>query len=440
VTVTLPPVGPPRVVPLPPVAEARLPGGLRVVAVRRAGVPLVEVRLRVPFAGTDLAAAALLSDTLLTGTATRSRSAIAGALQAMGGSLSASVDADRLALGGSALSRDLPDLLGLLAELLSGAAYPAEEVEGERARLGDRLAVALSQPARLARDRLLARCYGDHPYGRELPEPAEIAAVDPETVRALHAQRVAPEGSLLLLVGDLDPDDALDAVAGTLEGWKGGEGWTNPPGEVDPPPPPPVVAPLLVDRPGAVQTTIRMGGTAPARDDQGYAAAKLANLVFGGYFSSRLVANIRERRGYTYSPRSGIEHAHAGSLLTVAADVATEVTAPAMVEIGYELGRITSLPVGDDELEAARRYATGSLALSTATSAGLASTLAALLQVGLGLDYLHDHPRDLATVTVDDVRAAARELLAPSRLVTVLLGDAERTAEDLAALTPLERA
>jgi predicted Zn-dependent peptidase len=202
----------------------------------------------------------------------------------------------------------------------------------------------------------------------------------------------------------------------------------------------PAVPALLVDRPGAVQTTVRMGGAAPLRSDPDYPAAKLANLVFGGYFSSRLVANIRERRGYTYSPRSAIEHGVAGSLLTVAADVATEVTAPALLEISYELGRIASLPVEPEELEAARRYAVGSLALSTATGAGLASTLAALLSAGLDLTYLRDHPRALVTVTADDVLAAARALLGPATLVTVLVGDAERIAPQVAALAPVQQA
>lgn len=434
-----PPVGPPAEVRLPPSATTDLEG-LRVVAVRRAAVPLVEVRLRVPFAGAEPdhdAAAALLAETLLAGTARRSRAEIAAALQGIGGSLSASADADRLAVGGSALARELPALLGILAEALVGAAYPDPEVEGERIRVAERVTVARSQPGRIARDALLARRYGSHPYGRELPEPGALEGVDAERVRALHSARVQPPGSVLVLVGDLDPEAALESVGAALGGWGGATAEAAP--GVPPPPPSPAGPALLVDRPGAVQTTIRLAGPAPARADESYAAAKLANLVFGGYFSSRLVANIRERRGYTYSPRSSIEHAVADSLLTVAADVATEVTAPALVEIRYELGRIASLPVEPGELEAARRYAVGSLALSTATQAGLASTLAALLQVGLGLDYLAEHPRALEAVTVEEVQAAAQRMLAPTALVSVLLGDASATTDAVAAITPVVR-
>ncbi len=433
----IPAVGPARASDLPPAGSAVLGNGMRVVAVRRAAVPMVELRLRMPFAAADTATGAVLAETLLTGTTERSRAEIDQALQAMGGALSASVNSDRLAVGGSALARDRSDLLGLLAELLTAATYPDREVTTERNRLGERLAVARSQPARIAREALLARRYGSHPYGRELPEPAAVAEVDAEDVHALHKDRVAPEGAVLVLVGDLDPDAAIATAEDALAAFqKAGD---SHPG-VPPPPPPPTAPPLLVDRPGAVQTTIRIGGPAPARIDPSYAPAKLANLIFGGYFSSRLVANIRERRGYTYSPRSAIEHSLADSLLTVSADVATEVTAPALLEIAYELGRIATVPVEPDELEAARRYAIGALTLSTATSAGLASTLAALLQVGLDLDYLRDHPRALEAVTLEDVTAAARRLLAPAGLVTVLLGDADRTTDSVAALTPVARA
>ncbi len=435
--------GPPPVLPsperaLPPSAQTALPSGLRVVAVRQAGVPLVELRLRIPragAAGAPLGPATLLAETLFTGTPRRDQVRLAGDLQSLGGALGASLDADRLGIGGSALAEHLPALLDLLAEVLTSATYREREVTGERSRLAERLAVARSQPARRAREALLARLYGAHPYGRELPEVDEVAGVAPAALRALHAEHVRPDGAVLVLVGDLDPDAALATTEARLGGWPAGGAAAA---ATAPPAAPPHRPLLLVDRPGSVQTTIRLGGAAPGRADPAYAAAKLANLVFGGYFSSRLVANIRERRGYTYSPRSSIEHSVASSLLTVAADVRTEVTAAALVEIAYELGLMATVPVTDGEVEAARRYAIGTLALSTATQSGLASTVAALAQVGMGLDFLADHPRALAAASTADVTAAARTLLAPSALSTVLLGDAAAVAGEVGALGPVE--
>src|SRR5581483_2801744 len=168
---------------------------------------------------------------------------------------------------------------------------------------------------------------------------------------------------------------------------------------------------VLIDRPGAAQSNVRIGGPALTRRDAGLPALQLANMVFGGYFSSRLVENIREDKGYTYSPHALIDHSTAGSNLLVEADVATEVTGPALMEIGYEMGRVALLPVGEEELENARQYAIGSLQLSTATQAGLATMITSLVAAGLDLDWLREHPGRLAKVTVDEVGAQAARFL-----------------------------
>jgi predicted Zn-dependent peptidase len=169
-----------------------------------------------------------------------------------------------------------------------------------------------------------------------------------------------------------------------------------------------------------------------------YAATVLANLVFGGYFSSRWVSNIREDKGYTYSPHSAMEHLGAGSRLVAGADVATEVTAPALLETLYELGRIATVPVAQEELDQARRYALGALALGTSSQAGLAGQLSQLAGVGLGLDWLKEHAAALQRVTVDDVLTAGARWLAPAALTPVLVGDAEAVADSVGLLVDLE--
>ena len=426
---------------LPTVSDTTLDNGLRVLAVRRAGVPLVELRLRVPFAapagkggGPHVARAALLGDTLLSGTEHRTASQVAVDVQSLGGQLSASTDADRLAFGGSVLTTGLPGLLSLLAEVLTSASYPGSEVAGERDRLVQELAIARSQAGVVAREALMGRMYAGHPYALDLPTADAVAAVRPKHLRALHADRVVPAGSVLVLVGDLQPARAVALVERSFAGWTTSR---------DALPLPPVPAQvgrtaLLLDRPGAVQTTIRLGGGALARTDDGYAALALANLVFGGYFSSRWVANIREDKGYTYSPHSSIDHAPAGSRWVAGADVATDVTAPALLETMYELGRLATVPVAQEELDHARRYATGALSLGTASQAGLASTVSQLAGAGLGVEWLRDYPKALASVTVEQVREAAARWLSPTALTPVLVGDTATIADGLRALVDLE--
>ncbi len=440
---TVPPLAKQRVAKFPTVTDTVLDNGLRVLAVRRPGVPLVELRLRVPFAApsgkncmTHVARATLLADTLLSGTDRRDATQIAVDLQTLGGQLSASTDADRLGMGGSVLSAGLPGLLELLSELLTSAAYPKREVEGERDRLVQELAIHRSSAGVVAREALMARMYGDHPYALDLPTAEAVEDVRPKHLRALHKARIAPAGSILTLVGDISPARATAQVAKALAGWSAlGKSVETPlaPNQVG-------RTALLVDRPGAVQTTMRFGGAAPSREDPGFAAAVLANLVFGGYFSSRWVANIREDKGYTYSPHSGIDHPPAGSRLSAGADVATAVTAPALLETLYELGRIATVPVDQAELDMARRYAIGSLALGTASQAGLAGLLSQLSALGLGVQWLRDYPKALEAVTVDDVLVAGARWFSPSVLTLVLVGDTAVVADSLRTLVELETA
>ncbi|MGV9804993.1 M16 family metallopeptidase [Micromonospora chersina] len=429
----LPALGPNRRLKLPQQAERTLGNGLTVIAVRRSAIPLVELRLWMPFGRTHLARGGMLAQTLLSGTETHTATQLAAELQKVGGGLSAGVDPDRLMLSGAGLVTGLDRMLELLADVLTGATYPADWVETERDRLVDRIQVAQSQPAHLARTALLKRIYGRHPYAVQTPEPDQVRAVKPPVLRRLHAERVHPAGAVLVLVGDVQPERALDAAERALSGWQG----DGQPAELPPAPPLEPGPLLLVDRPGSVQSSLRIALPAVPRTHPDHAALQLANLVFGGYFSSRWVENIREDKGYTYGPHSLVEHSVAGSVLVAAAEVATEVTAPALLETLYELGRLATVPPKPDELEQARQYALGTLQLGMSTQAGLASLTSAYAGNGLRLDFLAEHAARLAAATVDDVTAAAARYLAPAQAVTVVLGDAERVADSLATLTPV---
>ncbi|MEU5787740.1 pitrilysin family protein [Micromonospora purpureochromogenes] len=431
----LPPLGPTRKLKVPKQAERRLANGLTMIAVRRPAVPLVELRLWMPFGRTHLARGAVLSQTILSGTQTHTATQIAAELQKVGGGLSAGIDPDRLMLSGAALVTGLGRMLELAADVLTDATYPADWVGTERDRLIDRIQVAQSQPAHLARTALLKRIYGNHPYAVQTPEPDQVRAVKPPALRKLHAERVHPAEAVLVLVGDVRPERALDAAEQALSGWRGDTRG------VDLPPTPPLEPGplLLVDRPGSVQSSLRIALPAVPRTHPDHAALQLANLVFGGYFSSRWVENIREDKGYTYGPHSSVEHSVAGSVLVAAAEVATEVTGPALLETTYELGRLASLPPKPDELEQARQYALGTLQLGMSTQAGLASLTSAYAGNGLRLDFLAEHAARLAKATPEDVAEVAARYLAPTKAVTVVLGDADRIEGQLAALTPVRR-
>jgi predicted Zn-dependent peptidase len=433
----LPPLGDQRAVAgLAPVSRT-LPSGLRVIVVARRTVPTVELRLRVPLAGaepTHPARAELLASAILSGTERRGRVEIDDELAGIGGDLAVMVDPERLLVSGSGLAAGLPTLLDVLADLLTSATYPDSDFGRERERLVERITVARSQPRTLAREALQRRRYGDHPAAREMPLAQDVAAVAPDDVRALHQAAVLPSGSSLVLVGDLDPDQAIDQVAKALGDWSTA-GQASELAEL------PMLTGrdlLLVDRPGAVQSQLRLSAQAVPRTDERYAAVQLANLMFGGYFSSRLVENLREDKGYTYSASSHLEYTPSAATLLVETDVTTEVTAAALLETRYEMARLSAVPPTEADLESARNYAIGSLLISLDSQPGLASTLSGLAGVGLGAEWLSGHPARLAAVTPDQVARAAEEFFTPTAFTGVVLGDTSVVGTRLRALGGVE--
>jgi predicted Zn-dependent peptidase len=343
-------------------------------------------------------------------------------VQRIGGSLHASPHGDWFLLSGSVLAEHLAEMLEIVAEVLSDASYPAGEVAADRSRVAEEVLIDLSRPEVLAGQELRRRLYPRHPYATGLPSPGSLGRV------AL---------GHLVLVGDLAPKRALSAVARALEPWL-----SRSPGDpAQPLVPVPALrlGPLqLFDRPGAVQSSVRVARLAPGRGDPEWPAAALANMIFAGMFASRLVENLRERHGYTYSPRASFDHGRAGSAYVIEAEVATESTAASLIETTYELGRIATLGVTDAEHEAAQRYALGTLGYQTATQAGLANTLVGLGVVGLDPGYLARYATALKRTKRVEVEAAARRLLAPSQMVTVVLSDAEAVSSTLALVDDVQ--
>jgi len=294
--------------------------------------------------------------------------------------------------------------------------------------------MARAQPRTIAREALQRKRFGDHPITREMPTEAEVAAVTADQVRALQAAGVVPGGAILTVVGDIDPAAALDLVGARLGGWAG----DHPARALSAPPPITPSPLLLVHRPGSVQSQLRLSAPGLSRTDPDHPALQLANLVFGGYFSSRWMENIREDKGYTYGAHSGLEQIPGGAVLSAETDVASDVTAPALLETRYELGRMAVVPPTPAEIDAARAYAIGSLLISLDSQGGLASMLTALAVDGLGVEWLRGYPARLAAATPEHVAAAARRFFAPSAFTGVLVGDADVIGPGVRALGGIE--
>jgi zinc protease len=432
---TRPGTGPLKAPKSPELLDTELSGGVRAIIVRQRALPLVELRLAVPLGAAVIkkpAPSSVLSRSLFAGTDRHDRLGFAEAVESLGGHLGAHMDEDRFVIAGSVLAENFGQLLELLAEILTGATYPDDEVRADRTRAADETVIAMSQPEVLASQALRRRLFPGHPYSTPMAPPAALRRVNAPELRSLHQVVLDPALATLVLVGDIQPARARDVADAALGVWLERRGHASADLE------PAVIGrpgPLeLVARPGSVQSNLRLAGNAPDLADPDWPAASLAQSVLGGMFSSRITANLRERNGYAYSPRSRIRHARAGSTLVLAADVATAVTAAALVEARYEFGRLATVGITDEELELARRYLVGRFSFETATLPGLASTLGALAINGVGLGYLVSYPKAVIAATKERVDEAARRYLAPSQLITVVVSDPEAVADQLSVV------
>ena len=430
----LPPLGPQRPVPAPRVEESTLPNGLAIQVVPWPGVPLVGIRLVTRAGFTDDPAglpglARLLSAALREGTTSRAGADLADLAQGAGGDLSAGAGPDSLTVAASGLASRTPLLLDLVADVARRPAFPGDAVERVKDLAREELETSESEPFFLAVRAFAREAYGSHPYATVSPTAGSIDAVEPGLLAAEASRRLRPDRALLLVAGDVDPEEVRTEAERLFGGWRGS-------GEPPVPGPGPV-APrgarriLVVDRPGSVQTNLLVGNLGFPRTDPDAYALELAMTVYGGSFTSRLVQNLREAKGYTYSPGAGASWlAGCGTVRSFAA-VRTEVTGAALNEVLYEMERMATTEPTDEEMERAFRRDAGSLAISLQTAAGVADELARLWVLGLPPGEIGRIVPGLAEVTKDGVRRASRRVFGTGGARVVAVGDAAAIREEL---------
>ncbi|HUY97085.1 MAG TPA: pitrilysin family protein [Verrucomicrobiae bacterium] len=429
----LPAIGPVPDLRLRRPVRTQLEGGTRTTIVAHATVPRLELRLAVP-AGSAHASvpgsAELLSHTLLAGTRVRDGATLAQDLQMIGADLHVSQDGDVLVLSGSVLSEHEQELYELVAEVVTGPAFPADELQLERGRIAEQLRMARAAPHFPAQEVARAAVYGPHPYGAATPTESQIRRCGAAAIRSLHRATFGARAAQLTVVGDVDPRRTARRLSRAFAAWDGRRGsWRLPPVHHRP-----AAGITLVDRPEAVQTVCIVAAGAPPVGHPDHLPLLLATAILGGGGPSRLMLNIRERHGYTYNPFAMTDSHLGDTLLLAGADVRCEVTGPALTEILYELGRLATGEVTAAELEGAQRYLAGTRVIAVQTQAGVAGSLASAALHGQDHRYLETFARRVRAVTARDVRAVAARYLAPRSVHVILVGPAERIAREVAPL------
>ncbi|HUY54485.1 MAG TPA: pitrilysin family protein [Candidatus Nanopelagicaceae bacterium] len=426
--------------PVPPVrvtgvSQTVLPNGVAVMVVPRPTVPRVEFRLSLPAGaamGPSAAAAELLAMGIPLGTAELDQAQLAERIQDLGGSLHVSQDHDRLYLQAAALSEAEEELYRLLADLVMAPQFPAHDLATERAKLVEGLRMARAEPHFPAGEGLGRLIYGDHPYGRPEPSETTVRRTGRRALLDLHRRSFSPWTAQITVVGDVDARRTQARLRRAFSPWQGPRHVPGLPavraGRSD--------EIHFIGRPGSVQTVVVAGSSGPTHGHPDHVALTLATAVLGGGFTSRMMNNLREDKGYTYSPHARLSNHLLDGLATASMEVRNEVTGAAYLELVYELGRLASLEVPREEIETTRSYLSGSRVIMLQTQAGLATALAQVRAHGLDHRYLERYSKQLAQTSAQQVMAAARRYLAPTAMTFVMVGDPE-AASQLEALAPV---
>jgi len=422
--VAVPPLSAERQVTWPKRTKARLANGLEVVLAESHTFPKFhgELFLRSGNAAIQRSPglAEMTAAVVRTGTALRTSRQLEEDLRRLGADLSSHAGADNSAIAFAGLSELAEPLLQLVNELAREAAFPVPEFERERRQKLEEVKLDRTQPGFLAGERLRKVLFGAHPYAQVAPTEEQVAAYKRDDLLTTYHDFYTPENALLLMVGDFDSAAMLQTIEKVFGTWSGKQPVT--------PPAPEPAKPRgrhvhLVHVPGAVQAQILAGCRAITRKHPDWIKLGLTNSLYGGAFNSRLVMNIREDKGYTYSPRSSVHPLRQYGYFSVSAAVRNDVVAASLTEIFYELDKLRSLPVPDPELADARNYVSGVFSLGLATQDGLLSQLATVALNDLPDDYLETYRERVRALMPDDLLSAARKYLDSSNLQIVVVGD-----------------
>ncbi len=431
---TPPPPGSAKPIKLPAIIEKKLPNGLTVILAPLPNVPKITSVLTLKVSQTadinNHPGLAQLAPYLINeGTTTRSSQQIKEQLRSIGGSLSISTNSDSTSMTASCLSEFSSKLFDLMSDIIQNPSFPEKEVELAKENSIQARQLQRSNPRFLARKEFQKDIFGQHPYSFVTADEKSIAAIKQEDLKTFASKYYIPNNSLLVVTGDINPDIAFAEVEKAFSSWKLG---TQQIEDFFVIPKRDKRQIYFINRPNSVQSTIYLGNTTIAGKDNNYFSMTIANSIFCGSFYSRLTTNIRENKGYTYSPFSINTSLQQSGYFLTGASVRSEVTGPTLLEIFYELDRMRVLPVTEDELSSAKSYNNGNFSIDLASQAGLASEISNCYILGISpKDFIENFPNKINAVSIKDVQDVAVKYFDTYHCAVVIVGDYEKVKDQI---------
>lgn len=436
---TPPAPGTPKNFRVPPRRTLSLPNGMQVTMVPFGRVPKVAIELEIRTGiidqgPDDIGLASVTSDMLLEGTTTRAAQDISREAAEMGGSVSASAGSEVVAIGGEVLSDFATAMIALVADVTLNPRFDAADLKRTIDKHARNNAIALTSPGTLAQKEFREIMYGNHPFAHVFAPEEMLRGFTVERVREFHGKHFGARRAHLYVSGVFDPRAVEAAVRDAFGAWEAGA----PPTEN----PPTLTARRqleVVDRANSVQSSIWMGLPVADPSNADWVKMNVTDALLGGTFGSRITSNIREDKGYTYSPSSFIWTRKKASMWVEAADVTSNVTGASLSEIFKEIDRLRTEAPPEPELTGVKNILAGIFTVQNSSRFGLINQLQFVDMHGLGDAYVTNYVRDIMAVTPEDVRATAEKHLDPQKISIAIVGnkrDIERQLGEVKAIKP----
>jgi zinc protease len=421
----------------PDFEQIKLSNGLLVIVAAQNHLPLVSVNLCLNASGlTDPVGTEglsyLLTETLFEGTKEKTSTEIANALELLGTNYYTHADWNAIQIEINSLSKNLDASMMLYAEVLKHAVFPEREVERVKKELIIERQRVSDNPAKLSNEFLYKQMYNGHRYGIPLEgDLASIQKIKRDHLLKYYKSIFIPNESAIIFAGDISREKALKLAEDHFGDWRPGKLFSIPKfaGTY-----PKTLEISLIHKPGAAQAEMRLGHLGIERADSDYYAITLLNEIFGGYFLSRINMNLREKHGYTYGASSVFSYRKIRGPFLIAASVQNEAIDKAVQEVIYELERIQSEFVSDEELANAKGYLTGVFPVAFETVDQVAMGLANLVIFRLEQDFYQNYPSHINNVTQDEILRAAKKHLHPDKMHVVITGDRTKLEDRLKGL------
>jgi zinc protease len=420
--------GPPPELRLPPIQKRQLSNGLPVWIVELHDVPVAQVNLLVMSGGADdpprrFGLANMTAGMLEQGAGTRTALQIADAIDYLGADLSAGSGMDSSAVRLHVPVARLAEALPVMADVALRPTFPSEELDRVRQERLTSILQARDDPPAISSAAFVRVLYGlNHRYGTPAAGTAEvIKTFTPDDLKSFYASAYRPDNATLIVVGDVTPERVLPQLESAFGAWKAPAA-AKTRQSVAPGQQPPARTIYLVDKPGAPQSQIRIGGIGVPRSTPDFFPLQIVNTILGGSFTSRLNNNLREVHGYAYGAGSSFDMRAGGGLFFATAGVQTDKTSEALTEFFNELNGILK-PVPPDELARARNYVALRFPGAFETTTDMSRRLEDMLLFRLPDDYFSKYVQNIQSASAADTQRVAQKYILPAQFAVVVVGD-----------------